>query len=280
MKIQRKVPLYVIIVSCIVFFNNMFPVTLLAFQKFPDTYAGKRAKEVFELINSGDSLTVEKYVNNDYEQNFRDALPIMQHVRVFNQIYSTKGEQKLYKVEESSENSIDFILLSSTTKSLLNVHLEIENTDPYLITAIGFQLGGELKGSSNKKNAINIEEEKKAIQKVIQASLVDGYLNNYDVEEIEKGIHREFRSMEVRNNSLSQRKYEDMLAFIKRVRPSHPNGRRVKVSVKFLMVDVIGNIGCAKVEFYDGPALHGTDFITLMRFDDGWKIIGAVAYEH
>lgn len=247
---------------------------------FPNTPVGKRAKEVVELINSGDSLKVEKYVNNDYAQDLRDALPIVQHVGIFNQMYTTRSVLKLYKVEAASENSINFILLSSKTNSLLNVHLETELADPYLITRIGFRPGGEPERSSNEKNEMNVEEEKEAIQEVIQAALVDGYLNNYDVDEMEKGIHPEFRSMEVRNNSLSQRRYEDLLAYVERVKPIRPHGRRVKVTVEFLMVDVIGNIGCAKVEFYDGATLHGTDFITLMRFDDGWKILGAIAYEH
>lgn len=247
---------------------------------FPNTPVGKRAKEVVDLINSGDSLKVEQYVNNDYAQDLRDAFPIAQYVGIFNQIYTARGELKLYKMEESSEYSMDFSLLSSKTNSLLNVHLETEHTDPYLINRIGFRPGGEPERSSNEKHEINVEEEKKAIQKVIQAALVDGYLNNYDVDEMEKGIHPEFRSMEVRNNTLSQRRYEDMLAYVERVKPTRPHGRRVKVTIEFLMVDVIGNIGCAKVEFYDGPTLHGTDFITLMRFNNGWKIMGTIAYEH
>jgi len=129
-------------------------------------------------------------------------------------------------------------------------------------------------------NNLNIEKEKEAVRKVIQDSLVDGYLNYYDIEEMKKGIHPEFTTMEYRNSNLYKRGFENLLAYAKRVKSSRPNGRRVKVSVKFLMVDVIGNIGCAKVEFYDGPTLHGTDYITLIKFNDGWKIMGLVAYEH
>ena len=122
--------------------------------------------------------------------------------------------------------------------------------------------------------------EKEEIKKVIQEALVDGFLNYYDIEEMNKGIHSEFRIMELRNNKLSMSEFDTLLDYVKEVKPSRPDGRRVKVTVKFLMVDVIGSIGCAKVEFYDGPTLHGTDFITLMKFEEGWKMVGSVAYEH
>ncbi len=121
--------------------------------------------------------------------------------------------------------------------------------------------------------------EKEAIKTVIQSALVDGYLNNYDIEEMKKGIHPEFRIMELRTNKLSKRGFEALLDYAKKVKPNRPNGREVKVSVKFLLVDVIGSIGCAKVEFYVGPTLHGTDFITLLKFEEGWKLMGSVAYE-
>lgn len=131
--------------------------------------------------------------------------------------------------------------------------------------------------SSFALNQVNTEKE--VIKKVIQDALVDGYLNYYDIEEMKKGIHSEFRIMELRNNKLSKREFDTLLDYAKKVKPSRPNGRRVKVAVKFLMVDVIGSIGCAKVEFYVGPTLHGTDFITLMKFEEGWKMVGSVAYE-
>ncbi len=129
-------------------------------------------------------------------------------------------------------------------------------------------------------NQLKNEKEKEAIKKTIQDSLVDGYLNQYDIEMMKKGIHSEFTIMELNNNKLNKRKFEDLLGYAKRTKPLRPKGRRVKVTIKILMVDVVGDIGCAKVEFYVGTNLHGTDYIILIKFKDGWKLIGSVAYEH
>ena len=123
------------------------------------------------------------------------------------------------------------------------------------------------------------DKEKDAVKKVIQDALVDGYLNDYDLEAMKKGIHPEFTIMELRNNVLQKRGFNDMVAYVNRVKPQRPNGRRVKVTIKILTVDVIGNIGCAKVEFYDGTTHHGTDFISLIKFSDGWKLLTSVACE-
>ena len=53
-----------------------------------------------------------------------------------------------------------------------------------------------------------------------------------------------------------------------------------KVSFKFLMVDVVGNAGFAKIEFYKGDKLAYTDFLSLYRFKDGWKLVAKIYNQH
>jgi hypothetical protein len=129
-------------------------------------------------------------------------------------------------------------------------------------------------------HASDVQKEKEAIKEIIQYSLIDGYLNKYDVPMIEKGIHPEFVILEKHNGKLRKRTYSDLMAYVKKVKPQRPDGRRVKVTIKILSVDVVGEIGCAKVEFYVGTTLHGTDYITLMKFDNQWKIMASIAHEN
>ena len=123
-------------------------------------------------------------------------------------------------------------------------------------------------------------KDKEAIKEIIQYSLIDGYLNEYDIPKIEKGIHPEFFIMEKQDGKLKKRTYSDMMAYVKKVKPQRPMGRRVKVTIKILSVDVVGEIGCAKVEFYVGPTLHGTDYLSLMKFDNQWKLMASIAQEN
>ncbi len=79
---------------------------------------------------------------------------------------------------------------------------------------------------------------------------------------------------------LSKRGFEDLVAYARRVKPQRSNGRRVRVATYVLAVDVVGGIGCSKVEFYVGSTLHGTDFITLLKLKSGWKLVASIAYEN
>jgi len=45
-------------------------------------------------------------------------------------------------------------------------------------------------------------------------------------------------------------------------------------------VDVVGNAGIAKIEFYKGEKLAYTDFLSLYKFNDGWKLVAKIYQEH
>jgi hypothetical protein len=51
------------------------------------------------------------------------------------------------------------------------------------------------------------------------------------------------------------------------------------VSVKFLNIDVEGTAAVAKVEFYTGNTLRYIDFLSLYKFESGWKIVGKIFYQ-
>ena len=265
----------------IILIISIFTVSTASAQKeFPNSASGLKAHKVLMLINSYDSIIAEKYITTNYTQDLLNAFPKAQHLSFFKHINSSFGELILNNIHYSSESIIDYQVFSSSTNAYLDVHLEVEESKPNNISNIGIRPGENMNNTSNDISSEKLDEEIKTIKKIIQNSLVDGYMNNYDVKEIKKGIHPEFIIRELQNNRLSQRGFDDLLNYVERVKPTRPNGRRTKVTIEFLSVDVVGNIGCAKVEFYDRSTLHGTDYITLMKFDDGWKIIAAIANQH
>jgi Putative lumazine-binding len=40
----------------------------------------------------------------------------------------------------------------------------------------------------------------------------------------------------------------------------------------------VGTAATAKIEFYEGDELHFIDYLSLLKFDDGWKIVSKIAY--
>jgi hypothetical protein len=53
-----------------------------------------------------------------------------------------------------------------------------------------------------------------------------------------------------------------------------------KTTHKFEIVELTGNAAIARIElFKDGKHIF-TDFMSLYKFDDGWKIVNKIFYRH
>jgi hypothetical protein len=129
---------------------------------------------------------------------------------------------------------------------------------------------------------VDIEKEKEAIKQVILSAYRDGIVNVGDVEAIKKGFHPEFNLLGLNKEKTDIWKLP-IAEWIKGVEKKKKEGQyppAQKVSFKFLLVDVVGNAGIAKIEFYKGEKLAYTDFLSLYKFNDGWKLVAKIYQEH
>jgi len=129
-------------------------------------------------------------------------------------------------------------------------------------------------------NRVNNEKEQEAIKKVIKGAYIDGLSNLGDLEVIEKGFHPDFCIFYIRNNELKKYPIADWIEGYKSDKKKNPDGPKVKETIKFLRVDAIGNIGGAKFEVYKGSKLIFTDIMTLLKFNEGWRIVSKVSHSH
>ena len=84
----------------------------------------------------------------------------------------------------------------------------------------------------------------------------------------------------MRNNSLSKLPIYTWLETIERRKTENPSGPAAKTSVKFLMIDITGNAAVAKIELHREEKLIFTDYLSLYRFEEGWKIVSKIYYQH
>ncbi len=126
----------------------------------------------------------------------------------------------------------------------------------------------------------NSEREKAAIKKVIQEAYVDGIKNLGNIEKIEKGFHPDFNMLSVQDNKLRKFPINSWIEGVEKAKRENPNGPKIKTSVNFLMVDVVGNVGIAKFETYSGSKLAFTDIMVLLKFEEGWRIVSKVYHRH
>ena len=127
-----------------------------------------------------------------------------------------------------------------------------------------------------------IEKEKAAIKKVVLDAYLEGIVNVGDVEAIKKGFHPVFNILGLNEEQTDIWKIS-IAEWAKDVEKRKKEGKypyKEKVTFKFLMVDVVGNAGFTKLEFYKGKKLAYTDFLSLYKFKDGWKIVAKIYSEH
>ncbi|MCD6659666.1 MAG: nuclear transport factor 2 family protein [Lentimicrobium sp.] len=118
------------------------------------------------------------------------------------------------------------------------------------------------------------------IKEVINKAYIEGIQNQGNIEDIRNGFHPGFDLLMMRNNSLSKLPIYTWLETIERRKAENPSGPAAKTSVKFLMIDITGNAAVAKIELHREEKLIFTDYLSLYRFEEGWKIVSKIYYQH
>lgn len=129
--------------------------------------------------------------------------------------------------------------------------------------------------------AQDIEKEKEAIKKVIQTAYVEGLQNEGNIEKIDFGIHPDFDLLGIgKNNSMWKYPIKDWkVKTLEKVKDGDLPRKGDQVSVVFKMIDVTGNAAMAKIDFYIGDKLTYVDYISLYKFDEGWKMVNKIFYK-
>ncbi len=127
----------------------------------------------------------------------------------------------------------------------------------------------------------SVKGEQEAIKKVIQSAYVDGLCNNADQQAIAEGFHDGFRLIGIgKGNSMWNYPIYNWAedARLGKLEGKFPKEGDEKVTIKFLFVDVEGTAATAKLEFYVGKQKKYIDYISLYKFEDGWKIVSKIFY--
>ncbi|MEN8121478.1 MAG: nuclear transport factor 2 family protein [Bacteroidota bacterium] len=129
----------------------------------------------------------------------------------------------------------------------------------------------------------DVKKDQEAIKKVIQSAYVDGLQNEGNFDKIDKGFHPGFNLLGIgRVNEIWKLPIYTWKESTKKKLKEGTLPKKDKnkiVSVKFLNVDVTGTAAVAKIEFYVGKKLTYVDYLSLYKFEDGWKIVSKIFYK-
>lgn len=122
----------------------------------------------------------------------------------------------------------------------------------------------------------DIEAEKTAIQEVVTEGYIEPVFVNGDIEAIKKGFHPEFNMLILRENSLVKYPLEEWIKSIKK--REYPS--KDAVAYDITNIDITGDAAVVKVEINISNQKKYSDYLSLYKFKDGWKIVNKIYFQH
>lgn len=123
-------------------------------------------------------------------------------------------------------------------------------------------------------------DDRQAIEAVVRTAYVDGVHAQPSAALMRQGFHPDFRMFVLqRDGKLAAVTLEDWAARIEKG-AAERKGPAPAVKADFTRVDVTGTAAVVQLQLHrDGKHVF-TDFLSLYRFPDGWKIVGKIFYSH
>ena len=127
--------------------------------------------------------------------------------------------------------------------------------------------------------AMAAEEERRAIESVIRTAYIEGVHVKGDPALMRKGFHPDFRMFMLRDGALTTITLDEWAGRIEKAAKER-TGPAPQIRAEFPLVDVVKDEAVARVEVHrDGKHIF-TDYLSLYRFADGWKIVGKIFQSH
>jgi ketosteroid isomerase-like protein len=123
--------------------------------------------------------------------------------------------------------------------------------------------------------------EVEEVKKVILDGYVNGAFNGLDADAMRKTFHEDFAIYSTKGTTLDKYPigaWADGTA--KRKAKEDFDPAKNKWEHKFASVDVTGNAAAVKVELSRNGKQVYTDYLSLLKFEDGWRIVAKVYHQH
>lgn len=117
------------------------------------------------------------------------------------------------------------------------------------------------------------DKEVMAVKTVIKEAFLKGIHIDRDVEAVKKGFHPDFTMLVVKDETIDKIPLSKWIEKVEKWKEKEPE-IKVKKDFKLAMLDVIGNAAVARIDAYNEGKCEFTDYLSLYKFNDGWKIVG------
>lgn len=122
--------------------------------------------------------------------------------------------------------------------------------------------------------------EEALVKQAVMDAYVKGIHTNRDTVTMKKGFHDAFIMFINKDGGVNTMTRDDWADRIDAGKRKNPDRKTPKVVAKFPMISVEGNAAVARIELYRDDKHAYTDFMSLYKGEDGWKIIGKIFQSH
>ena len=124
-------------------------------------------------------------------------------------------------------------------------------------------------------------DDKGDVKRVIEKSYFNGAFNELDTKNMREGFHSDFAIFSAKGTEISRYPIDVWIKGIEK-RKNDPKFDKSKalMDCKIVNLDLTGGCAAAKIEITkDGKRVY-TDYLSLLKFADGWKIVAKVYQSH
>ena len=136
------------------------------------------------------------------------------------------------------------------------------------LTAVPAMLGGDT-------------PEQAEIRTLIEKAYINGAFNEQNVADLEAGFHKDFAFFSAQGAELRRYQIGDCVADIKKHKAGadyDPDAAKIDHNISH--IDVTGGVAAARVDLSKNGKLVYTEYLSFIKFADGWKIAAKVYHRH
>jgi ketosteroid isomerase-like protein len=123
------------------------------------------------------------------------------------------------------------------------------------------------------------DADRAAVEAVVKTAYVDGVHAKGDPALMRQGFHPDFRMLTLRGGAMTPVTLEEWIARLEKGNHER-TGPRPEIRHEFTHVDVTGDAASVRLELYRDGKHTFTDYLSLYRFPDGWKIVSKIFHLH
>ncbi|NVJ48682.1 MAG: nuclear transport factor 2 family protein [Cytophagia bacterium] len=130
----------------------------------------------------------------------------------------------------------------------------------------------------------NIDEAEavEEVKELVYNAYINGAFNELSAEAMCKGFHEDFAIYSPKGEAISKYPIANWADGVAKKKSNNydPKDPKNKWDHKFANVDVTGHAAQVKVELFNQGKHVYTDYLSLLKFESGWRIVAKVYMQH